>query len=132
MNTTRRNGGALALVAALAFWGCSDLSVAGGGTLDLVITPSATSAAVGTEIQFDYVVQGTFLSGVIFDYGDDSPLDSIPTSGAQSARGRRLHTFTAAGQYQVTGTVEDSSQGSLSRSVTIEITPPTPAPLSSR
>jgi len=128
MNTTRRKGGALALVAALALWGCSDLSVEGGGPLDLVITPSATSAAVGTEVRFDYEVRGTFLNGVIFDYGDGSPLDSVPTSGAQSARGQRRHTFDAAGQFQVTGRVEDASQGSLSRTVAIEITPPTPTP----
>ncbi len=126
--TTRRTGAALAVGAALLAWACSDLSVEGGGPLDLVLTASHTSAAVGTEIEFSYDVHGSFLNGVILDFGDGTALDSVPTNGAQSAKGRRLHTYDAPGQYQVTGIVEDATQGTLSRQLAIEITPPTPAP----
>jgi PKD repeat protein len=127
-HTKRRTGAALALTTALLGWACSDLSVEGGGTLSLVLTASDSSTAVGTEIQFNYDVRGTFLNGVILDYGDASSLDSIPTSGAQSARGRFLHTYDTPGEYQVTGTVEDAQQGSLSKHLTIEVSPVTPAP----
>lgn len=124
MTITRRTTvAALALAGALLAWACADLSVDGGGELAFTFTPSQTSATVGTEIQFDYDVQGTYLNGVIIDYGDGSKHDSVPTSGAQSAKGNRLYTYGAPGEYRVIGTVEDAVRGSLSREVTIEITP---------
>jgi hypothetical protein len=128
MIKTRRTGATFAFAAALLAWGCSDLSVQGGGPLDITLAVSQTSAAVGTEIEFSFVAQGTSLSGVILDYGDGSALDSIPTSGAQSASGRRQHTYGDAGLFQMTGTVEDAVQGTFSRQLSIEVTPPTPAP----
>lgn len=127
-HTKRTKAVAIGLAAALFGWGCSDLSVEGGGPLDLTLTASETSAEVGTEIEFDYDAQGRYLRGIIFDYGDGSPLDSVPASGAQSAHGRRLHTFEEPGEFQVRGTVEDASEGSLTRTVVVQISPVTPSP----
>lgn len=127
--STRRTGSGLALLAVVVGVGCADLSTEGGGPLELTITASQTTATVGTEIQFDYTAKGSFLAGVILDYGDLSPLDSIPALGAQSSSGRRPHTYTEAGEFQMTGKVEDSVQGTLTRQIQIEITPVTPAPV---
>ncbi len=124
-NTTRRTGAALTLAAAVLAWGCSDLSVEGGGPLDITLTASQTSGPEGTEIEFSFDIVGTFLNGVVLDYGDASLPDSIATSGAQSGSGRRKHIYAVAGQYEMTGTVEDAVQGTLSKQISIEITPVT-------
>jgi hypothetical protein len=115
----------LTCLAATFACACSDVTFEGGGELTFTLTADRTSAPVGTEVQFDYEASGTFISGVIIQYGDGA-LDSIPSNGAQSSAGVRRHAYTEAGEFLVIGRVEDAAKGALTEQITLQIVAPAP------
>jgi PKD repeat protein len=118
-----RTGTAAVVLAAFAAWGCSDIKVSGPQPLSFTLSADPMSAPTGVEIEFHFEATGTYLNGVILEYGDGKS-DSIPMNGAQSASGRRKHAYDVAGDYTVIGTLEDAAEGPLTRQVQVSITAP--------
>lgn len=116
-----RTGTAAVVIAALAAWACSDIKITGGQPLSFTLDADRTSAPTGVEIEFQFRATGTYLNGVILEYGDGA-VDSIVMNGAQSASGRRKHAYDVAGPYQVIGTLEDAVEGPLTRQLSVEVT----------
>lgn len=114
-----RWGVVMALALALA---CSSSIVSGGRDLAITITATPASAAVNTPIEFRYDAAGPALSGILLAYGDGAS-DSIAALGATTAGGRRTHTYTAPGTFQVIATVIASNTDRRSDSISVEITP---------
>ena len=118
-----RTGVAAVVLAALMAWGCSDIKITGAKPLTFTLDADRTSAPVGVEIEFHFEATGTYLNGVILEYGDGAS-DSIVMNGAQTASGRRKHAYDDAGTYQVIGTLEDASEGPRTATLSVEITAP--------
>jgi len=118
-----RSGVAAVVLAALVAWGCSDITVTGAKPLTFTLDADRTSAPTGVEIEFRFEATGSYLNGVILQYGDGAG-DSIPMNGAQTASGHRRHAYDAAGQYQVIGVLEDASEGMRSDTLLVDITAP--------
>ena len=104
------------------------LLVAACTTLDIEALPTAitlsvnrTSAPVGQPFEFTYEATGTFLAGVILDYGDGA-VDTIRAPGAQRMSGRPQHSFSAAGSFVVTATAVEASDSTASDTETVEVT----------
>ena len=114
-----RWGVGMAMAMAVA---CSSSLVTGPQDLAITITATPTSAAVNTPIEFRYDAAGPALSGIVLAYGDGAA-DSIATLGATTAGGRRTHTYTAPGTFQVIATVIASNADRRSDSISVEITP---------
>jgi hypothetical protein len=121
--TMTRTGVAAVVMAALVAWGCSNIEITGSQPLSFTLDADMTSAPTGVEIEFHFEATGTYLNGVILEYGDGAK-DSIPMSGAQSASGRRKHAYDAVGDYTVIGTLEDAAEGPVTATVTVAITLP--------
>ncbi len=111
----------LVMTLALAL-ACRSSTVSGGGDLAITITATPTSAAVDTPIEFQFAAAGPSLSGIVLAYGDGAS-DSIAALGATTAGGRRTHTYTAPGTFQVVATVIASNTDRRSDSISVEITP---------
>lgn len=118
-----RTGTAAVVLLALAAWGCSNVEITGAKPLTFTLDADRTSAPIGVEIEFRFEATGTYLNGVILAYGDGAT-DSIVMNGAQTASGRRKHAYDVAGQYQVIGTLEDASEGPVTRQISVEVTAP--------
>jgi len=118
-----RTGVAAVVLAVLAAWGCSNIKITGARPLSFTLDADRTSAPTGVEIEFHFEATGTYINGVILDYGDGIS-DSIPMSGAQSASGRRKHAYVVAGDYTVIGTLDDSAEGPVTDTVPVTITEP--------
>ena len=82
----------------------------------------STQAAVGETMQFNFEITGPSLLGVIAEYGD-GVVDSVSTPNATSATGRFIHAYREAGTFLVRATLEDRQAGTLTDSVSVQITP---------
>ncbi|MGI9629319.1 MAG: PKD domain-containing protein [Longimicrobiales bacterium] len=109
---------AFGVLASGVLWACSDGGEI-GSPLSVDLTGPATGLA-GEELPFMYDVEGRSLAGIIFEWGDGSR-DSVPTAGAQTAMGTRLHTFDSVGVYLVNMVVEDAVEGVQSASVSVDV-----------
>ena len=87
--------------------------------LNVTITATPMSAAVGQEITFVVDAQGNDLLQVGAFFGDGST-ESVDTGGATTARITLAHAYTAAGTYDVIGRAVDGVEGQ--RDVTIQVT----------
>ena len=90
--------------------------------LSFTFSAVSTQAAVGETMQFNFEVTGPSLLGVFAEYGD-GVVDSVSTVNATSAEGRFIHTYQTAGTFLVRATLEDRHAGSLTDSVSVQITP---------
>ena len=111
----------VAAVAGVVSWGimaCEDTSEI-GSPLSVSLTGPSTGLA-GEALPFMYDVSGRSLSGLIFEWGDGTR-DSVPTAGAQTAQGTRLHTFDSAGTYTVLLQAEDAVEGIENDQVTVDV-----------
>ena len=120
MNTRTRIGAA-ALVAALGAVACSEITFEGGGPITLTLTADRTTAAKGQDVTFTYDVTGELIEGVTLDFGDGD-VDTTFTLSAQSASGRFVHAYSAAGTFTAVGVAHDSRQGPDSARVVIQVT----------
>ncbi len=82
----------------------------------------STQAAVGETMQFNFEITGPSLLGVFVEYGD-GVVDTVSTVNATSATGRFIHAYQAAGTFLVRGTLEDRRAGTLTDTVSVQITP---------
>ena len=107
----------VALIGAVT-WACSDDGEI-GSPLSVSLTGPGTGLA-GDDLPFVYQVRGRSLSGLIFEWGDGTR-DSVPTAGAQTADGTRLHAFDTAGVYTVNLVAEDAIDGVESSQVSVDV-----------
>ena len=110
----------LPVCAVLCVAACSDITFVGGGPVTISLSADKSSVPEGGTVTFSYEAKGTYLSGVVFDYGD-GVVDSVFTSGAQTAGGTVSHAFELAGSYTVVGRAEDSSTGTATAEVVIQV-----------
>lgn len=110
----------LTLCAALSAAACSDITFEGGGPVTIQLSADRTDLPAGGSVTFTYDVRGTYLSGVVIDYGD-GVADSVFTQGAQSAAGVVSHAFELPGSYTVIGKAEDSATGTATAEVVIQV-----------
>ena len=107
----------------LAVSGCLDDNITGTRPLTFSFSASPTTASVGQTITFSYEGTGTFIQGVIVEYGDGA-IDSVFTPGSVVEVGGVLdHKYEATGTFQALGRLE-TDQTFLSETVTIEINSP--------
>lgn len=119
-----RGRGALALAAVVAVGStvaCTDSAVEIGSELSLQLT-APSSIPLSDSLIVEYEAKGRSLLGLVVDYGDGAA-DTVPFVGSQSAGGRLAHKYSEAGQYQVTGRVQDGIEGSTMADVTVSVTP---------
>lgn len=102
-----------AFLVAVSLGACSDLSVEGGGPLELDVSVDSTVVATGQRVRFDYAAVGTYLSGIVLQYGDGTA-DTVYAYGSQNSSGSLVHEWSVAGEYVVQGTAYDGSQGTAS------------------
>jgi hypothetical protein len=114
----------LILTLALSFLtGCGDFSQTIRETA-LTLTPDRTNTPTGQLVSFRYDAQGRSLAGLVIDFGDGSPPDSLGLQGAVTATGTRTHTFTQAGSFIVTGRLEEYFLPPVEREIPITVTSP--------
>ena len=111
-------GAAVAACVLGVMWACEDTSDIGTPLSVMLVGPETGLAGEG--LPFSYQVSGRSLSGIIFLWGDGLR-DSIPTAGAQTAMGTRVHTFDSAGVYLVNLTAEDALEGVGNAQVTVTV-----------
>ena len=80
------------------------------------------TGVVGEEFEFTWEATGNYLIGVILDYGDGTPPDSLETQGALQASARRKHSYAQPGTYVATATVEELADQPMSDMETVEVT----------
>lgn len=107
--------------AAAVIAACSDADLTFGGPLDVVITSNAP-VPVSDSLVVNYDVTGRSLLGVAITWGD-ATVDSVFFAGAQTAMGRVAHLYGADGDYTVTATVTDGVEGTVSRDLSVTISP---------
>ena len=107
----------------IAVSGCLDDSITGTRPLTFSFSADPTTASVGQTITFSYEGTGTFIQGVIVEYGDGA-IDSVFTPGSVVEVGGVLdHEYETTGTFQALGRLE-TAQTFLSETVTIEINSP--------
>jgi hypothetical protein len=110
----------LVLVPALIAAACD---VGGLEEIDLAgdMTASPLNATVGQEVTVTIEAEGTRLLSFLIDYDDGSDQDFLSIAGAREARWTRVHTFAAAGTYEIVGRIDEIAD-TLTRVVTVTIT----------
>lgn len=108
-------------VAGVGLVGCSDSSFEVGSELSIELSVPAT-APLSDSVDIEYEARGRSLLGMIVEYGDGTA-DSVSFVGSQSAGGRVRHKYDAAGDYRISGTVQDGIEGSESAEADVTITP---------
>jgi hypothetical protein len=109
----------LAVCGWMAVIGCLDDSITGTRTLSIEITVDPTTAAVDEVVTAQYSVGGIGIFGVIVDWGD-GVLDTISFAGVVEAEGPVDHQYSAAGAYDIIGTV-GAQNGVLSAQTSVVI-----------
>jgi len=99
---------ALAIGIGMTLAAGSDSSTSTGRPLDVVLTASATSAAVGDSIVFVLSAQGGLLQGVAIEFGDGAA-DTTAAEGAVTVGVTRSHAYSEAGTYSAIGTAVDAT-----------------------
>lgn len=96
----------LALAFGTALSACLDDSITGTRPLSMVITVDQPTALVDSTVTARYEATGTGLLGVIINWGD-GVVDSLALSGTVvTISGPADHVYTAAGSYDIVGTVQ--------------------------
>ena len=111
------------LLTVCAAWGvaaCSDITFVGGGPVTIELSVDRSSVAVGDSVTFTYEVKGTYVVGIVFEYGD-GVVDSVSALGAQRASGEVSHAFGLPGSYTVKGRAEDNATGTATAQVLVEV-----------
>ena len=99
---TRRLRASLILAAVAVGAGCLDDSITGTRPLDVRLTVTPTSAAVGETVTASFNATGTGLQGVI--------LDSLVLSGIAVEAGQDIeHAYSAVGSYTISARAEDQT-----------------------
>jgi hypothetical protein len=112
---------ALAAVVVMAAGACTDTTFAEGGPVSIELSADRTTARTGENVTFTFDAKGGVLSGIVVEYGDGKA-DTMSTSGAQTAQGRFIHAYAAAGTFTAVGTAIDARQGSATDQVVIQVT----------
>jgi len=99
---------------------CSDVTFEGGGPVTIQLSADRTSVPAGGSVTFTFEATGTYLNGVVVDYGD-GVVDSVSTLGAQTAAGSVSHSFGLPGSYTVVGRAEDGVTGTATAEVVIQV-----------
>lgn len=106
--------------AVLCVAACSDITFTGGGPVTIQLSADKSSVPEGGTVTFTYSAKGTYLNGVVIDYGD-GVADSVFTQGSQKADGVVSHEFALAGTYTVVGRAEDGATGTATAEVVIQV-----------
>lgn len=115
-----RPGRLLAVFAVAGLVACSDVTFVGGGPVTITLTANKTAVPAGGSVIFTYDVKGTYLDGVVIDYGD-GVADTAFTAGSQTASGTFGHAFGLPGAYTVIGRAEDGATGTATAEVVITV-----------
>jgi len=110
----------LTACAVLCVAACSDITFTGGGPVTIQLSADKASVPEGGTVTFTYAAKGTYLNGVVIDYGD-GVADSVFTQGSQKAEGVVSHQFALSGMYTVVGRAEDSATGTATAEVVIQV-----------
>jgi PKD repeat protein len=121
MAPRRRSAAGLALVAAVAAFAACSGSGLEGGPISLEFTSDRTSAAVGELVRFTTDAKGSNIQATLLRYGDGAS-DTVPAFNALTQRVNFSHAYDQPGSYVAEATVQDFFQGSVSRTIQIEIT----------
>ena len=108
----------LVALTALA-WGCSE-STATSLPLEISITASRTTVALGDTVVFVATVQGGSLLGLGADFGDNTT-DQYGTAGAQTGKVSFHHAYATSGTFTVKITVTDAVAGLKADSVDVHV-----------
>jgi PKD repeat protein len=95
--------------------GCEQ-TVAPPGPLQITLTASATSGAVGDSVTLTATAQGPDIIQLTADYGDGT-VESHDIGGATTATARFKHAYSASGTYTIVATVTDGIDGTKADSV---------------
>lgn len=119
-STTLLVGGLVA--AGLALGSCVDssLDLPTGGDLEITLTITPGTVTAGGEVLVSASSVGTQLLGTILDYGDGF-VDSIPAAGAQTQTVNCPKGYNQEGTFIIQATIQDASQGDLTRVDTLEV-----------
>ena len=108
------------LVVSTVAAGCLDDSITGIRPVTISIAAESETAAVGELVTVNYSVTGTGLISVNVDWGD-GVIDTVLFGGAPvEAQGGVEHTYSDAGSYDITGTV-NAQNGTASSGIAIQI-----------
>ncbi len=117
---TRKLRASLILAAVAVGAGCLDDSITGTRPLDVSVTVTPASAAVGETVTASFNATGTGLQGVILDWGDGA-LDSLVLSGIAVEAGQDIeHAYSAVGSYTISARAEDQT-GARTATTAIQI-----------
>ena len=117
---TSRFRAALVIAAVAIGAGCLDDSITGTRPLDVSVSVSPTSAAIGETVTARFNATGTGLQGVILDWGD-GVLDSLVLSGVAVEAGQDVgHAYTIAGSYTISARAEDQT-GARTATTSVQI-----------
>ena len=112
----------LAMVAAFAFSATAcDAITDVSKPFTATITADKTSAAVGENVTFSVQATGSFLIGIDMHYGDQSPIETRFTDGAQSTEQTFVHTYAEPGAYEASAVVVEGNGASKIARVTVTI-----------
>lgn len=110
----------LTLCAVLCVAACSSVTFEGGVPISIELSADRTAVPTGTEVNFTYNVKGTYISGILIDFGD-GVADTVYTQGAQTAAGVASHSYSEVGSFTVVGVADDSATGTATAEVVITV-----------
>lgn len=109
---------AIFILAAGAAGGCGITDVSRPLSIEFTVDPQ--TASVGDSITFEVAGTGSFVSGLVIDFGEEGADDHEFVTQGQSASTSTRHAYESPGTYQAVGIVFDSS-GQLSDTVEVVI-----------
>jgi hypothetical protein len=112
---------ALVPVAVFGLAACGDFSTTIRDTA-VTLTADKTTAPRADSFRIRYEAQGRSLNRLVIDYGD-GVVDSLGLQGAVTATGFRFHRYQNAGQYLVSGTLEELGGPSVTHTVSLTVSP---------
>lgn len=111
-----------ALLCGATMLACSSTEITGARELTFSLSADRSSVPVGDSVVFTFDATGASLRGVVLEYGDGA-VDSVQAFGAQTAGGRRAHTYQSAGTFVVMGRAEDATAEAATDEVTVTVMP---------
>jgi hypothetical protein len=109
------------LSAIAALNACGDFSTTIRDT-EVELTLDKSTAPRADSFKVSYRAQGRSLNRLVIDYGDGA-VDSLGLSGAVTATGFKFHRYQSAGQFIVSGTLEELGGPSVTHTVNLTVSP---------
>ncbi len=119
----KRSAGLLGLcLALLPAAACLDEDITGTRALAITITADPTAAAVGDDVRFEFVGEGTNIAAVVVGFGDGQA-DTLTYPAVVEVADFTVHSYDAPGTYTAIATVV-AVNGRLSDEVVVTVSQP--------